>query len=275
MNNLRKIPVLILAGGLGTRLTEETQLKPKPMVEIGGIPILVHIMRFYYAQGFNDFVICAGYRAWEIKEYFINYQYSHHHLDVDHRENVLKSPSVWGGTNSQEKWRVRVIDTGVQTQTGARIAKALDETKIINESETFALTYGDGLSDVNLERELQFHVNGNLIGTVLGVRPRARFGEIKLKGSLAETFIEKPQGTQGWINGGFFFFNKKFRDYLSLDSQCILEREPLSRLASEGQLQVFQHEGFWQPMDFLRDKNELQKLWESGKAPWSLEMECR
>ena len=268
MSSAHKIPVLILAGGMGTRLSEETQLRPKPMIEIGGIPILLHIMRFYYSYGFNDFVICAGYRAWDIKDYFLNYQFNHHHLEIDHRDHSLSPASPWGGTETQERWRVRVVDTGLNTQTGGRIARALEETQILNSSETFALTYGDGLSDVNLEGEFKFHLKHQGIGTVLGVRPRARFGEIKLDGTRADAFVEKPQGTQGWINGGFFFFNKKFREYLSTDETCILEREPLSRLASDGQLHVFQHEGFWQPMDFLRDKNELQALWDSGEAPW-------
>jgi glucose-1-phosphate cytidylyltransferase len=253
---------------MGTRLSEETQLRPKPMVEIGGIPILLHIMRFYYSHGFNDFVICAGYRAWDIKDYFLNYQFNHHHLEIDHRDNALNLANPWGGTQSQERWRVRVVDTGLNTQTGGRVARALKETAILKTAETFALTYGDGLSDVDLESELSFHRKNNTIGTVLGVRPRARFGEIKLNGTRAEAFVEKPQSTQGWINGGFFFFNKKFSEYLSTDESCILEREPLSQLAADGQLHVYQHEGFWQPMDFLRDKNELQSLWDSGKAPW-------
>lgn len=267
-NNPQNIPVFILAGGMGTRLSEETQLRPKPMVEIGGIPILLHIMRFYYSHGFNDFVVCAGYRAWDIKDYFLNYQFNHRHLEMDHRRDTLSAAQPWGNTTTQERWRVRVVDTGLNTQTGGRVARALEETQALNTADHFALTYGDGLSDVHLAHELSFHFKNQSVGTVLGVRPRARFGEIKLNGSRAEAFVEKPQGTQGWINGGFFFFEKSFTKYLSTDEKCILEREPLSQLAADGQLHVFQHEGFWQPMDFLRDKNELQALWESGKAPW-------
>lgn len=268
----KNIPVLILAGGLGTRLSEETYLKPKPMIEIGEIPILVHIMRWYYSFGFNDFVVCAGYRSWEIKSYFLTYEFRTNHLLVDHRES-LNRPSFAYGTNlAQERWRVRVIDTGIDCMTGGRVARALDSITNADDSEDFqefALTYGDGVSDVNLEEELKFHQSHRRIGTVLGVKPSARFGELSLtQAGLVETFLEKPSSNQGFINGGFFLFQKSFRDYLSTDPDCVLEREPLSRLATDSQMMCFQHPGFWQPMDTLRDKTFLQDLWERGKAPW-------
>lgn len=268
MTNTSEVPVFILAGGLGTRISEETHLRPKPMIEIGEIPILLHIMRSYYAFGFNDFVICAGYRSWEIKQFFLNYEFRHNHVQIDHRTNPDAPAGSFGKSASQENWRVRVIDTGLESMTGSRVAKALDQVSG-ERFETFALTYGDGLCDVNLKAELAFHREHGRLGTVLGVHPLARFGELDISevGEVRE-FLEKPQSRQGSINGGFFFFQREFREYLSSDADCILERQPLTDLAKNRQLMVHQHDGFWQPMDTLRDKTQLQALWDSGKAPW-------
>jgi glucose-1-phosphate cytidylyltransferase len=265
-----KIPVFILAGGMGTRLSEETQARPKPMVEIGHLPILAHIMRRYYAFGFNDFVICAGYRSWDIKQFFLNYEIRVNHMELDHRRTDQQTVGVFGSNRNMERWRVRVIETGEDAMTGARVARAFDEVNRVEPIETFALTYGDGVCDVNLSEELEFHWKHGQEGTVLGVHPVARFGELELdeRGDRVRRFQEKPQGHEGVINGGFFFFNSKFRKYLSSDSGCILERQPLAQLADDGELMVYRHNGFWQPMDTLRDKNYLQSLWDEGNAPW-------
>lgn len=267
----QNVPVFILAGGLGTRISEETQLKPKPMIEIGEIPILVHIMRWYYAHGFNDFVICAGYRSWEIKQFFLNYSFRVNHLQIDHRENGYEAASTFGVNSGQEKWKIRVIDTGADCMTGGRIARAFDEISKTDSFDHFAVTYGDGVCDVPLNEELAFHEKHQKIGTVLGVTPLARFGELEIKENGDVTgFLEKPEMNQGSINGGFFFFKKEFRKYLSDDSSCILERQPLATLTTDGGLKMFKNKGFWQPMDTLRDKNHLQSLWDSGKAPWKV-----
>jgi glucose-1-phosphate cytidylyltransferase len=267
--NHAKIPVFILAGGRGTRLSEETHAVPKPMVEIGDLPILVHLMRWYYSFGFNDFVICAGYRQWEIKQYFMNYEARANHLVMDHRqEKRANGWSIFGRNPAQEKWRVRVIDTGLDTQTGGRIARAFDE--VADEKFTdFAITYGDGLSDVDLAAEFAFHKEHGKVGTVLGVAPLARFGELDVGAdNRVKDFLEKPQSRQGLINGGFFFFKREFRKHLDTAEDLILERKPMRAIASEGQLVVRKHTGFWHPMDTLRDKQTLQSLWETGKAPW-------
>lgn len=265
----KDIPIFILAGGLGTRISEETHLKPKPMIEIGEIPMLAHIMRWYYSYGFNDFVICAGYRSWEVKQYFLNYEFRANHLLIDHRESRNAPPVSLGQNLGQEKWRIRVIDTGVESMTGARIARAFDAISETDKISTFGITYGDGVSDVNLENEFKFHTEHGKIGTVLGVVPSARFGELDLaENNRVQGFLEKPISKLGRINGGFFFFNQGFRKYLSTDPQCIMERQPLEQLAKDGELQMFKHSGFWQPMDTLRDKTYLQELWDSGKAPW-------
>lgn len=266
---LQNIPVFILAGGLGTRLSEETHLKPKPMIEIGDIPILVHIMRSYYAHGFNDFVVCAGYRSWDIKQYFLNYEFRVNHLQIDHRKESFEAPKPLGRNMSQEKWRVRVIDTGVDCMTGGRVARAFDEIARSQQIDEFALTYGDGLTDVDLVKEIEFHRKHGKAGTVLGVPPAARFGELDVQSNdRVANFLEKPQSRQGLINGGFFFFKGEFRKYLSAQADCILERNPLAKLAEDGELMMYRHMGFWQPMDTLRDKTQLQALWDSGKAPW-------
>ena len=269
MGTKQNIPVFLLAGGLGTRISEETHLKPKPMIEVGDIPILVHIMRWYYAHGFNDFVICAGYRAWEIKKFFLNYEFRMNHLAIDHRQNLNTPPTALGQSVTQEKWRVRVIDTGLECMTGGRVARAFDAIAGGESFTDFALTYGDGLCDINLEQELAFHGKHQRIGSVMSVRPSARFGELDVKGeSDVRGFLEKPESKQGLINGGFFFFKRDFRKYLSSEADCVLERTPLEKLAKDGQLQAYKHKGFWHPMDTLRDKIYLQELWSSGKAPW-------
>ena len=269
MQNVSGIPVFILAGGLGTRLSEETSLRPKPMIEIGDAPILLHIMRYYYSFGFNDFVICAGYKAGEIKKYFLDYQYMQSSLEIDHRSNFQENPRSFGTNPNQERWKVRVIDTGLNCMTGGRIARAFDETTKQQKFGTFALTYGDGLTSADLGKELDFHRSHGKAGTVLGVHPLARFGELDIDDSgTVKEFLEKPQSKQGVINGGFFFLESSFRTYLKDTDDCILERNPLSKLATDGQLKFFKHEGFWQTMDTLRDKTVLQDYWTSGKAPW-------
>jgi glucose-1-phosphate cytidylyltransferase len=265
----QNIPVFILAGGLGTRLSEETTNKPKPMVEVGDYPILLHIMRYYYRFGFNDFVICAGYRSWEIKKYFLDYQYRERDFAIDHRVSLTEGPVGIGPQTGQEKWRVTVVDTGLESMTGARVARAFDRLKEERNFEHFALTYGDGLSDVNLKSELSFHLESGKIGTVLAVHPLARFGELEIDGNgKVIEFSEKPQSKQGVINGGFFFFKSEFRKYLSDDADTVLEKAPLVNVAKDGQLSYFKHEGFWHPMDTLRDKQLLESLYTSRKAPW-------
>lgn len=269
MISQKNIPVLILAGGMGTRISEESQMKPKPMIEIGEVPILIHIMRWYYSFGFNDFVICAGYRSWDIKEYFLNYELLSNNLVIDHREETHRPPFSLGKNLKQENWRVQVIDTGLESMTGARVALVLEEISKRQSIDHFALTYGDGVADVNLNEELDFHMSHGRVGTVLGVPPPARFGELDIsEKNEVLGFLEKPESKTGLINGGFFFFKKEFGNYLSTDKSCILERAPLSRLATEEQLMVYKHPGFWQPMDTLRDKFYLQSVWESGNAPW-------
>jgi len=273
VTNKQNVPVFILAGGLGTRISEETELKPKPMVDVGQIPLLVHLMRWYYAHGFHDFVICAGYKAWEIKSYFLTYEFRMNHLVVDHRDPANASPPSTFGTNAaQERWRVRVIDTGLECMTGGRVARALDEIDAGGTIEDFALTYGDGLSDVDLDAEFAFHKRHGRLGTILGVQMLARFGELGYGADgVVSSFLEKPESKQGLINGGFFFFRRDFRRYLDAGPDCVLERAPLAKLVADNQLMLYPHRGFWQPMDTLRDRTLLQGLWDSGRAPWKVE----
>lgn len=264
-----RVPIFILAGGLGTRLSEETQRKPKPMVEIGELPILVHLMKWYAAHGFDDFVVCAGYKAWELKSFFLNYRFRTSDLSIDLRRGSKDTQprAVGGGTEHQ--WRVRVIDTGEHSMTGSRIARAYDAIRASDDFELFGVTYGDGLTDANLRDELAFHSSHGRIGTVLGVHPVARFGELDTDAQgMVRAFREKPQSTSDFINGGFFFFKPEFRRYLSDDPGCVLEQAPLETLARDGGLAMYRHSGFWQPMDTLRDKLYLEKLWDSGAAPW-------
>lgn len=263
------VPVFILAGGLGTRLSEETQVKPKPMVEIGEIPILVHIMRWYYAHGFDDFVVCAGYRSWEIKHFFLNYEARMNHLVIDHRTSLSTPPTSFGQRLEQERWKVRVVDTGADCQTGGRLARALDVISADQAFDDFAMTYGDGLCDVDLKDELAFHRAHGTIGTVLAVHAQQRFGVLKIDPAMKVSgFLEKPDDKQHAINGGFFFFKKAFRRYLDDGQDCVLERRPMERLVEDGGLMSFKHSGFWYSMDTLRDKTHLEDLWRSGAAPW-------
>ena len=252
--------VVILAGGLGSRLSEETQLRPKPMVEIGGRPILWHIMKIYAAHGLKDFIVCLGFKGYVIKEYFANY--------ILHRSNVtfdLAQNSMELHDCRAEDWRVTLVDTGAATETGGRIKRVSD---YLNE-DTFCLTYGDGVGDVNIARLLQFHNEDGCLATVTAIQPPGRFGALRLSGDRVEGFQEKPIGDGGWINGGFFVLNRKVIDLIQDDS-TIWEKEPLQQLARNGQLAAYKHGGFWQPMDTLRDKNRLEELWASGQAPWKV-----
>jgi glucose-1-phosphate cytidylyltransferase len=252
--------VVILAGGLGTRLSEETQVKPKPMAEIGEQPILWHIMKGYGEQGFTDFVICLGYKGFLVKEYFANYFL--HNADVTFD---LRSREMQVHQNAAEPWQVTLVDTGAETQTGGRLKRVSSYVA----DGRFMMTYGDGVADVDLAALLAFHETQGKLATVTAVQPPGRFGALELdaSGTLVRAFVEKPEGDGGWLNGGFFVLEPQALDYIDGDS-TLWEREPLERLARDGQLAAYLHHGFWQPMDTLRDKRTLEDFWERGAAPW-------
>jgi glucose-1-phosphate cytidylyltransferase len=254
------LQAVILAGGLGTRLAEETETKPKPMVQIGDKPILWHIMKLYAHFGVRDFVICLGYRGYVIKEYFANYFLHTSDVTINLRENKLTVHR-----SESEDWKVTLIDTGVDTMIGGRIKRAIPYI----EGDAFCLTYGDGVADVDINALVDFHRSHGRLATVTAAQPPGRFGALVLDGARVERFQEKPVGDEGWINAGFFVLSPRVADYIEGD-QTIWEREPLERLAKEGELMAYLHRGFWQPMDTLRDKRQLEELWHSGSAPWRL-----
>jgi glucose-1-phosphate cytidylyltransferase len=252
--------VVILAGGLGTRLSEETVVKPKPMVEIGGKPILWHVMKIYSAAGIQDFIICLGYKGYVIKEYFANYFLHMSDVTFDMAHNKMEVHQ-----NNAEPWRVTLVDTGDNTMTGGRIKRIAPYLG----NEDFCCTYGDGVGNVDIAKLIAFHKAQGKLATLTATQPPGRFGAINLKGSQVAGFKEKPQGDGGWINGGFFVLSPKVTDYIEGD-HSVWEREPMERLAREGQMAAYHHHGFWQPMDTLRDKSNLEELWASGKAPWKV-----
>lgn len=263
MNDARDIPVFVLCGGLGTRLREETELRPKPMVPIGSHPILWHIMRTYASHGFKRFVLCLGYKAEVVKAYFLDYASMNSDFTVQLDTNELTVHSI----DHDQDWCVTLVDTGELTMTGARVARAAE--RYLGDAEHFAVTYGDGVTDADLSEEYRFHQQHGLIGTVLGVNPPSRFGELKLESDRVVAFEEKPDFAENWINGGYFFFRRDFMGYLDEDESCVLERAPLARLASDQQLSMFRHRGFWACMDTQRDRDYLNGLWASGDAPWA------
>lgn len=251
---------VILAGGLGTRISEETTIRPKPMVELGGRPILWHIMKIYSAYGINDFIVCCGYKGYVIKEYFANYALHASDVTFDMRERSMKVHA-----NGAEPWKVTLVDTGDATMTGGRLLRVkgyLDE-------EEFCLTYGDGLSDVDVRAVVDHHRASGALATMTAVQPPGRFGAVRLEEQKIISFDEKPQGDGAWINGGFFVLSPAVLSYVGGD-QTVWEREPLEQLAAEGNLSAFLHRGFWHPMDTLRDKHMLEELWSSGRAPWKV-----
>ena len=252
--------VVLLAGGLGTRLAEETQVKPKPMAEIGEHPVLWHIMKIFGTAGFTDFVICLGYKGYLIKEYFANYFL--HNADVTFD---LRGQEMEVHQNAAEPWRVTLVDTGPETQTGGRLKRVAPYLG----SERFMMTYGDGVADIDVAALLAFHESQGKLATVTAVQPPGRFGALDFADDEAtvRSFVEKPRGDGAWMNGGFFVLEPGVLDYIAGD-ETLWEREPLERLASDGQLAAYRHRGFWQPMDTLRDKRILEDLWDSGRAPW-------
>ena len=253
--------VVILAGGLGTRLSEETELRPKPMVEIGGKPVLWHIMKCYSYYGFNEFVVLTGYKSHMIKEYFINYYNRYSDITVDMANNSVEIHKT-----RNEPWKVTMLYTGQETMTGGRIKKAQEYIG----NERFMLTYGDGVSDVNIHDLIKSHEASGKIATMTAVQLSGRFGALVIKDdNLITSFMEKPKGEESWINGGFFVCEPEVFDYIPDSENVIFEREPLEKLSADNQLNAYKHNGFWQPMDTLRDKNELTRLWQSDKAPWA------
>ncbi len=250
---------VILAGGLGTRINEETASRPKPMVEIGGKPILWHIMKIYSAHRIYDFVICCGYKGYVIKEYFANYFLHMSDVTFDMEHNKMEVHQ-----RHAEPWRVTLVDTGEETMTGGRLKRVADYVK---DEEVFCFTYGDGVSDVNITDLIAFHKAQKVKATLTATLPPGRFGALDMQDNKVKSFREKPQGDGAMINGGFFVLSPQVIDYIA-DDKTIWERDPIERLAEEGNLAAFHHEGFWQPMDTLRDKLHLEELWQSGKAPW-------
>lgn len=250
---------VILAGGLGTRISEESHLRPKPMIDIGGRPILWHIMKMYATHGVNDFIICLGYKGYVIKEYFANYFLHMSDVTFDMAQNRMEVHR-----RHAEPWRVTLVDTGESTLTGGRLRRVRD---YLTPGESFAFTYGDGVADIDLTAEFAFHRAHGKLATVAAVQPPGRYGALQMEGSRVSAFIEKPRGDGGLINGGFFVLQPEVLDLVSGD-QTSWELEPMATLAAQGQLQAFEHTGFWQPMDTLREKNLLEELWQSGQAPW-------
>jgi glucose-1-phosphate cytidylyltransferase len=250
---------VLLAGGLGTRLSEETVARPKPMVEIGGRPILWHIMKIYSSHNIHDFVVCLGYKGYVIKEYFANYFLHMSDVTIDIGKNSLEVHQKKG-----EPWRITLVDTGDDTQTGGRLKRVLDYI-----DGRFCMTYGDGVGDVDITSLLKFHSDRGKLATMTAVQPPGRFGSLNIQDQIVTSFLEKPIGDGGWINGGFFVLEPEVLDLIEADS-TIWERQPLETLACQGQLNAFFHHGFWQPMDTLRDKQYLEELWQSNKAPWKV-----
>jgi len=252
---------VILAGGLGTRLSEETSTRPKPMVEIGGKPILWHIMKIYSAHGVNEFVICLGYKGYVIKEYFANYFLHMSDVTFDMRTNKTEIHQA-----GAEPWRVTLVDTGDHTLTGGRLKRVRE---FVKDDSCFCFTYGDGVSDVDIAALIRFHKNHGKLATVTSVQPPGRYGALETDGTKVTGFAEKPRGDGGWINGGFFVLHPKAIDYVEGDPSS-WEVDALHAIAAEGELQVFTHRGFWQPMDTLRDKNQLEDMWQRDEAPWKI-----
>ena len=254
------LKAVILAGGLGTRISEETAVRPKPMVEIGGKPILWHIMKGFSAHGVNDFIVCCGYKGYLIKEYFANYFLHTSDVTFDMQRNSMEVHQ-----KHAEPWRVTLVDTGEETMTGGRLRRVRG---YVGDAD-FCMTYGDGIGDVDIGELVRFHLQSGKLATVTAVQPPGRFGTLEFEGDGVRNFHEKPHGDGAWINGGFFVLSPRVLDYIEGD-ETVWERGPLERLAAESQLVAFRHRGFWQPMDTLRDKNHLEELWKSGKAPWKI-----
>jgi len=254
------VKAVILAGGLGTRLSEETETKPKPMIEIGAKPLLWHIMKIYSAHGIDEFVVCLGYRGYVIKEYFANYYLHMGDVTFDMKDNRMEVHQ-----SGAEPWKVTLIDTGSETMTGGRLKRVLPYV----DGEEFCFTYGDGVADVDLPAVLDFHRSHGRLATVTAVQPSGRFGALDIEGDVIRRFEEKPQGDGGWINGGFFVLSPDVGRYIDGDD-TVWEREPLERLAADDQLAAYRHDGFWYAVDTVRDMRHLQELWDSGRPPWKL-----
>ncbi len=250
---------VILAGGRGTRISEESLVRPKPLIEIGGKPIIWHIMKNYSNYGINDFIICCGYKAELVKEYFANFGLYSSDISVD-----IKTRKITFHKKKLENWKITLIDTGLDTQTGGRIKRVKKYLK-----DTFCLTYGDGLSNVNIQKTIKFHKKNKKLATMTTVQPAGRFGAVNIKNNLVTEFIEKPLGDGGWVNGGFFVLNKKVIDFIK-DDKTIWEKDPLVSLSQKKQLATYKHSSFWHPMDTLRDKEHLEKLWNSSNCPWKI-----